>query len=97
MYAKYEMHLRLRELANLSNPPLYPPILINVNTLNKSAHRFSLSNHMWTCALWMIVISGIIQINSGCIFVPLLTCQDCMHYVDNLIHIIYLFINNFVF
>ena len=26
---------------NPSNPQLYPPILIKVNTLNKSAHRFS--------------------------------------------------------
>ena len=34
------MHLRLRELANPSNPPLYPPH-INVDTLNKPAHRFS--------------------------------------------------------
>ena len=39
--AKYLMHLKLRELANPSNPPLYPPILNNVDTLNKSAHRFS--------------------------------------------------------
>ena len=41
MNAKYQMHLRLRELANPSNPPLYPPMLINVNTLNMSAQRFS--------------------------------------------------------
>ena len=41
MNAKYQMHLRLRELANPSNPPLYPPMLINVNTLNLSAQRFS--------------------------------------------------------
>ena len=41
MNAKYLMHLRLRELANLSNTPLYPPMLINVDTLNMSARRFS--------------------------------------------------------
>ena len=41
MNAKYQIHLRLRELANLSNPPLYPPILINVDTLDKSAQRFT--------------------------------------------------------
>ena len=41
MNAKYQMHLRLREQANPSNPPLYPPMLINVNTLNMSAQRFS--------------------------------------------------------
>ena len=29
------------ELANPSNPPLYPPMLINVKTLNMSAQRFS--------------------------------------------------------
>ena len=39
--AKYQMHLRLRELANPSNPPLYPPISINEDTLNKSVHSFS--------------------------------------------------------
>ena len=41
MNAKYQMHLRLRELANPSNPPLYPPISINEDTLNKSVHSFS--------------------------------------------------------
>ena len=41
MNAKYQIHLRLRELANPSNPLLYPPILINVDTLNMSAQRFS--------------------------------------------------------
>ena len=34
-------HLRLRELANPSNPPLYPPMIIKINTLNMSARRFS--------------------------------------------------------
>ena len=32
MNAKYQMHFRLRELANPSNPPLYPPISINEDT-----------------------------------------------------------------
>ena len=41
MNAKYQMHLRLRELANQSNPTLYPPMLINVDTLNKSVQRLS--------------------------------------------------------
>ena len=41
MNAKYQMHLRLREIANPSNPPLYPPMLINVNTLNMYAQRVS--------------------------------------------------------
>ena len=41
MNAKYQIHLRLRELANPSIPLLYPPILINVDTLNMSAQRFS--------------------------------------------------------
>ena len=41
MNAKYQMQSRLRELANPSNPPLYPPMLINVKTLNMSAQRFS--------------------------------------------------------
>ena len=41
MNAMYQTHLRLRELANPSNPPLYLPMLINVNTLNMCAQRFS--------------------------------------------------------
>ena len=41
MNAKYQMQSRLRELANPSNPPLYPPMLINVKILNMSAQRFS--------------------------------------------------------
>ena len=41
MNANYQMHLRLRELANPSNPPLYPLISINEDTLNKSVHNFS--------------------------------------------------------
>ena len=41
MNAKYQIHLRLRELANPSNPPLYPPMLINVDTLHMSSQRFS--------------------------------------------------------
>ena len=41
MTAKYQMHLRLRELANPSNPPLHYPISINEDTLTKSVHNFS--------------------------------------------------------
>ena len=36
MNAKYQMHLRLQELANPSIPPLYRPI-----SINKSVHNFS--------------------------------------------------------
>ena len=41
MNAKYQWHLRLREMANPSNPHLYPSISINEDTLNKSVHNFS--------------------------------------------------------
>ena len=41
MNAKYQMHSRLRELAKHSNLPLYPPISINEDTLNKCVHNFS--------------------------------------------------------
>ena len=41
MNSKYQMQSWLRELANPSNPPLYPPMLINVKTRNMSAQRFS--------------------------------------------------------
>ena len=34
--SKYQMHYRLRELASPSNPPHFPPLLINEDTLNKS-------------------------------------------------------------
>ena len=91
MTAKYQIHLTLWEPANPSIPPLYPPIFINVDTLNKSAYRFfdylkteKLLNHIWRCALGTIVMSLINQINSGCLFVPLLTCQDCMHFYNNI-------------
>ena len=39
--AKYQMHLRLRELAIPSNPPIYPLIDINDDTLSKSLSYFS--------------------------------------------------------
>ena len=41
MNAKYQIHLRLRELANLSSVNAYPPNFINKDTLNKSVHNFS--------------------------------------------------------
>ena len=39
--AKYQIYLRLQKLKNLSSPPLYALTLSNVDTLNRSAHRFS--------------------------------------------------------
>ena len=33
MNSKYQMHYRLRELASPSNPPHFPPLLINEDTL----------------------------------------------------------------
>ena len=32
--SKYQMHYRLRELASPSNPPHFPPLIINEDTLN---------------------------------------------------------------
>ena len=40
----------------------------------------------------MIVMSAIFQMNSGCLVVSRLTCQDCMHYVDSLLKQLFLFI-----
>ena len=39
--AKYQMHYRLRELANPSCPPLYPIVHIDGDTLSQSLTRFS--------------------------------------------------------
>ena len=39
--AKYQMHLRLRELAIPPNPPIYPLIDINADILSKSLSYFS--------------------------------------------------------
>ena len=39
--AKYQMQLRLRDLASPANPPKYPSIHINKDTLSTSMHRFS--------------------------------------------------------
>ena len=39
--AKYQMHYRLRELANPSRPPLYPIVHIDGDTLSQSLTRFS--------------------------------------------------------
>ena len=39
--AKYQMHYRLRELANPSRPPLYPIVHIDGDTLSQALTRFS--------------------------------------------------------
>ena len=39
--AKYQMHFRLRELANPSNPPLYPNINIDNDVTTRSLTGFS--------------------------------------------------------
>ena len=101
MNAKYQMYLRLWELVNPSNPPLYPPILINVDTLNKSAHNFSdyLKTEVIKSYIDVCIMGGyyvcVIKINSSCLFVPLLTCLDCLHYVESHLQL-FLFINNSV-
>ena len=41
MNAKYQMHYRLRELANPSRPPLYPIVYIDGDTLSQFFTRFS--------------------------------------------------------
>ena len=41
MNAKYQMQLKLRDLASPTNPPKYPSIHINEDTLSTSMHRFS--------------------------------------------------------
>ena len=39
--SKYQMHFRLRELASLSNPPLYPNIDISDDMLSQSLSCFA--------------------------------------------------------
>ena len=41
MNAKYQMQLKLRDLASPANPPKYPPIHTNEDTLGTSMHSFS--------------------------------------------------------
>ena len=41
IYAKYQMHYRLRELANPSRLPLYPIVHIDGDTLSQSLTRCS--------------------------------------------------------
>ena len=41
MNVKYQMHLRLREQSSPSNPPKYPYITINDDTLSKLLSSFS--------------------------------------------------------
>ena len=41
MNAKYQMQLRLRDLASAANPSKYPSIHISEYTLSTSRHRFS--------------------------------------------------------
>ena len=41
MNVKYQMRLRLRELSTPSNPPKYPSIAINDDTLSKAHSSFS--------------------------------------------------------
>ena len=41
MNAEYQMQLRLRDLTSPTNPPKYPSIHINEDTLGTSRHRFS--------------------------------------------------------
>ena len=41
MNAKYQMQLRLRDLASPANPPKYPSIHINEDILTTSMHQFS--------------------------------------------------------
>ena len=40
--AKYQIHYRLRELANPSRPPLYPIVHIDGDTLSQSFTKFYL-------------------------------------------------------
>ena len=89
------MHLRLRELANPSNPPLTKtPYFHHEDTLNKSVHSFSEflkaeflnSYHIYGPNL--SVMSVQILINSDCVFfVPhkIMMHLNCTHSNDSLI------------
>ena len=81
MNAKYQMHLRLREITNPSNPTLYPPILIKVNILNMSAQRFSdhLKTEVIKSYIDVCIMNDCYVCDNSNQFI---TCLDCLHYVD---------------
>ena len=68
MNVKYQMHLRLRELSTLSNPPKYPSITINDDKHIKSLSSFSryikdefLSSYTIVCTT-----PGVIHVKADC-------------------------------
>ena len=76
--AQYQMHFRLRELANPSNPPLYPNINIDNDVTTRSLAGFSkhikskflsgyvpyfLSSCLRACPFNYLLPSGIIYYN----------------------------------
>ena len=69
MNAKYQMHLRLRELGSLPDNPKYPPIEISEATLGTSVRCFSnyskrnLSDLTPLCVILMTVLYVITQTN----------------------------------
>ena len=60
--AKYQMHFRLRELANPSNPPLYPNINIDNDVTTRSLTGFSkhISQHFFHDTLCTAILGNVI-------------------------------------
>ena len=89
MNVKYQMHLRLRELSTPSNPPKYPSIAINDDTLSKSYSAFSryvkdefLSSYnsvcttpgCYSCEGWLLIKIALVCIL--CSLLLLILCED---------------------
>ena len=84
--AKYQMHLRLRELAIPPNPPIYPLIDINDDILSKSLSYFSgyiksmfTSSYIFECNIYITVMYVKIQIR-----LYFVICYLIMHIVHNM-------------
>ena len=86
MIAKYQMHLRLRNLANPKNHH-YPNIEITADTLGTSIHCFfkylktQFGDHILIYAIEMIVLYVLIQIRywAHCIHTSAVIGVKCMH------------------
>ena len=68
IYVTYQMHLRLRELSTPSNPPKYPWITINDETLSKSLSSFSryIKDEFLSSYTLCVLLQAVINVKVDC-------------------------------